>query len=365
MIIRDLIKAFEKIAPPSLAESWDHVGLMVGNVNQELSGVITTLDVTPDTIEFAKEHKANLIISHHPFIFKGLQAVDYNTMQGAMVVDLIKSDIAVYSAHTNLDIAQGGLNDMLAGVIGLTDLKGFVPTSRENMAKVVVFVPTSHADVVRQAMGDAGAGHIGHYKDCSFSVVGEGRFTGDDSTHSYVGSPGVPEVAQEVRIETIVPMKGLDAVIRAMKEAHPYEEVAYDVYVLHEPQVQHTLGRIGQLDKPHNFFQFIDHLREVLYRSQLRLSWVKPKSIQTVAICSGSGTSFIEEAKRRGADAYITGDVKYHDMQLAKELDLLLIDAGHFGTEYIVAKGLVELLKPLTDVPVVAFDEARDFIYYV
>ncbi|WP_251421448.1 Nif3-like dinuclear metal center hexameric protein [Veillonella agrestimuris] len=365
--VEDIMKSMERLAPTHFAESWDNVGLMMGSKKNGVSKIITTLDVTPAVVDFAIREQAHMIVSHHPFIFKGLTSIDLDSVQGQMIERIIKHDIAVYSAHTNLDIAEGGLNDMLAEQLGLADITGFVPVGSDAIYKVTTFVPEQAADAVRQAMAEAGAGRIGNYEACSFSSLGEGRFKGNDEANPVIGESGTLTVTPEVAVQIIVDKAQLAAVITAMKGTHPYEEVAYEVIELVEPSRNRTLGRRGILPVTMSFEEFKAHLEQVLPHSHLRFGGVKKDAIRTVALCSGAGASFIKAAK--GADVYITGDVKYHDAQLAKELGLLLVDAGHFGTEEIVTSGLAEYLKRTAkdndwDLDIVPFLDQEDFFFY-
>ena len=366
--VQEVIQAIESLAPCHLAESWDNPGFMVGHRDQEVSGIVTTLDVTPEAVQYAISNHCNLIVSHHPMIFKGIKSLDLARPQGAMMETLIKNDMAVYSAHTNLDIADGGLNDMLAARIGLIELRGLAPTSKDTMYKLVVFVPESHADVVRDAMGNMGAGFIGQYSHCSYSVSGQGRFVPQEGSNPFIGQQGEMEVVGEERIEILVPAGLLPKVIATMLEVHPYEEVAYDVYELYHPNRQYSLGRIGILPDAMTLEEFRQHLSTVLPHAHVRLAGAKVPTIKSVALCSGAGAEFMARAVTMGADAYVTGDVKYHDGQQAKELGLLVADCGHFGTEEIVAKGLQDYLLLVGqekgwNFPIVANEIQEDFFF--
>lgn len=364
-IVQQVITLMEQLAPRSYAESWDNVGLMVGDRNAIVTGVLTTLDVTAEAISYAIEHDCNLIVSHHPLIFKGLKQLSCDTAQGRMINQLIQHNIAVYSAHTNLDIAPGGLNDMLAERLGLIDIKGFIKTGEDTLYKITTFVPENAADAVRIAMGNAGAGRIGNYEYCSFSAHGEGRFVGNDNSHPVIGEAGFMTVVPEVQINALVDGMHLQGVIKTMKDAHPYEEAAYDVLSLVEPKgATQYLGRIGRLPNALNLDTFREWMQEALPEANIRFAGVAPKEIQSIALCSGAGAEFIKDAARLHVDAYVTGDVKYHDAQLAKELGLLVVDAGHFGTESIVARGLCDyLLSKDLSVPMKAFTEQNDFFF--
>lgn len=366
--VKDIVNKWEEQIPTSLAESWDKVGLQLGDLNQEVKGIVTTLDCTADAMEFAIEKGANLIISHHPFIFSPLQKIDVTTYQGRMIQKAIQHGITIYSAHTNLDIAQGGLNDYNAKILELKDVRGFVKRSSDTFYKLVVFVPKEQAESVRMALGNAGAGHIGNYSDCSFSVSGTGRFKPLEGTSPFIGQQGEIESVEEERIETIVPKELLHSTLKAMMEVHPYEEVAYDLYPVYGPKKEHYLGRTGSLPVLMNYEECFAYLQKVYPKAKLRAGGVKKERIQRIALCTGSGSEFMEEAARLGVDAYITGDCKYHDMQRARELNLLVFDAGHFGTESCASLCIANILESNDSIKqekimVYPFVEQEDFFF--
>ena len=366
--MKDIAGAIERHAPLSLQESWDNCGLQVGCMSGAVSRVLTALDVTAEVVAEAIEKRVQCIVSHHPMIFKGLKSINLGTMQGKMIGDLLQHGIHVYSAHTNLDVTRGGLNDEVANRLGLQSIKGLVETSRESAYKVAVYVPASHSEQVRQAMGDAGAGHIGAYSHCSFSVTGEGRFLPLEGTNPYIGHVGTVETVQEERIETVVPKKLLGKVLAAMEAAHPYEEIAYDVVALENAYEAHYIGRIGNLSQPLLIQELKEVLQSVFPHSQLRWGGAKVKHIQRIALCTGSGAEFIKAAAKQHADLYITGDVKYHDMQLAKELGILVVDAGHYGTEYMSQTILKQYLTDAfteEEVQVIESEVQGDFFFKV
>lgn len=366
--MKDIAGAIERHAPLSLQESWDNCGLQVGSMSGAVSRVLTALDVTAEVVAEAIEKQVQCIVSHHPMIFKGLKSINLGTMQGKMIGDLLQHGIHVYSAHTNLDVARGGLNDEVANRLGLQSIKGLVETCRESAYKVAVYVPASHSEAVRQAMGDAGAGHIGEYSHCSFSVIGEGRFLPLEGTNPYIGRVGTVETVQEDRVETVVPKKLLGKVLSAMEQVHPYEEIAYDVVALeHIYEVQH-IGRIGRVREPLSLEATKILLQRVFPHSQLRWGGAKVEHIERIALCTGSGAEFIKAAAKQKADLYITGDVKYHDMQLAKELGILVVDAGHYGTEYMSQTILKQYLTDAfteEEVQVIESEVQKDFFFEV
>ena len=366
--MKEIARAIERQAPLQLQESWDNCGLQVGSMSSSVQRILTALDVTSEVVAEAIEQQVDVIVTHHPVIFKGLKSINTDTMQGKMIKDLLCHGINVYSAHTNLDVAEGGLNDEVARRLGLQDIQGLEETGRDVAYKVDVYVPVTHSEQLRQAMGDAGAGHIGAYSHCSFSVAGEGRFLPLEGTNPFIGQVGAIETVPEERVETVVPKKLLGQVLAVMKEVHPYEEIAYDIVALENAYEAHYIGRIGNLSQPLSIEEFKEVLQSVFPHSQLRWGGAKPSSIQRIGLCTGSGAEFIKVAAKQKADVYITGDVKYHDMQLAKELGITVVDAGHYGTEYMsqsLLKQMIEKSFTADEVEVIESNVQRDFFFEV
>lgn len=366
--MKDIAQAIESQAPLQLQESWDNCGLQVGSMSSSVQRVLTALDVTSEVVAEAIERQVDAIVTHHPMIFKGIKSINTDTMQGKMIKDLLCHSINVYSAHTNLDVAGGGLNDEVARRLGLQGIQGLEETGRDVAYKVAVYVPVAHSEKLRKALGDAGAGHIGAYSHCSFSVAGEGRFLPLEGTNPFIGQVGAIETVPEERVETVVPKKLLGQVLAAMKEVHPYEEIAYDIVALENAYAAHYIGRIGNLSQPLSIEEFKEVLQSVFPHSQLRWGGAKPSSIQRIGLCTGSGAEFIKVAAKQKADVYITGDVKYHDMQLAKELGITVVDAGHYGTEYMsqsLLKQMIEKSFTADEVEVIESNVQRDFFFEV
>lgn len=340
-----IIDAMEKIAPKRLAESWDNPGLLVGSGSREVSKVYVCLDVTEETAERAIANGCELIVAHHPLIFRAIKNLRADLPQGRLIEKLIRAGVSVYAAHTNLDIATGGVNDVLAEKIGLKNVAPFAVTQSEELNKIAVYVPKEHAQAVRSAMTKAGAGHIGNYSDCTFFVEGTGTFRPLEGTSPYIGSTGELEFVDEVRIETIAPVSMTKKIVSAMIKAHPYEEVAYDIFPLKNEGKSESLGRLGELSEPMTIDEFAAKVKASLNADALRFVRAGERMIKKVALCSGAGAEFIGKAAFMGADAYVTGDVKYHEAQSAKDAGIHLIDAGHFPTEFPVVAALAEKLK--------------------
>lgn len=344
-----VMEALDQLAPRSLAEHWDNVGLLLGNPAQDVNKLLVALDITSAVVEFAIANNFDMIVAHHPLIFKPLKNIRTDLQQGKMLSSLIKNDIAVFSLHTNLDIARGGINDLLAEKFQLQAVKPLTISSVEDLTKLAVFVPQEHLEKVRTAICKAGAGQIGNYAECTFAVAGTGSFKPLDGTNPFIGNVNKLEQVAEYRLETIMPTKIVNKVLKALLKAHPYEEVAYDLYKLENTINENGLGRIGVLEKPLTMEKFLEKVKTLLKLQNVRFVGNSDKIIKKVAICSGSGAEFIVKSAYQGADVIITGDVKYHEAQQALENDINIIDAGHFGTEYHMAELVAQYLTTKAD----------------
>ena len=340
-----VINIIERVAPKRLAEDWDNVGLQAGSPADEVAGILVTLDINPEVISEAMAKGANLIISHHPLIFKPLKNIRTDLPLGKMLNAIMQNRIAVYCAHTNLDNAGDGVNRVLAERLALQEVEVINPDKFEQLYKIVVFIPETHADQVRDAMTRAGAGWIGNYSDCTFAVQGTGTFKALAGCNPFRGDIGILEKAAEVRLETIVKETQLNKVVRAMVKAHPYEETAYDVYPLANRTGGLGLGRIGTLETPLRFKEFLDMVKQRLSVPVLRFGGNPDSMVQKIAVCGGSGAGLINKAAFMGADLFLTGDLKYHEAQEAFALGLNFVDAGHFATENPVVGNIGQLLE--------------------
>lgn len=345
----DIIKFIEEFAPPELAEDWDNVGLMVGSREDTIKKVMVCLDVTPQVIEAAEVANVNLIVSHHPFIFKGLKRINREDLKGKMIIELIKKGINVYSAHTNLDATYGGINQYLSGLLGLKNLKNLKKYKTERLLKLVVFVPKESLDTVRDAVGKAGAGWIGNYSDCSFTTEGIGTFKPQEGTNPYIGTQGNLEKVEEYRIETVASEKNIDRIVSAMKSVHPYEEVAYDIYPLEISGKEYGMGCVGEVDNGMNVKAFVEVVKSKLNTGNVRVIGNLDREIKKAAVFCGSFDNSIMGLVNTKADVLVTGDVKYHDALDMLQMGMCVIDAGHFSTERIIVPRLVELLKQRFD----------------
>lgn len=343
--VQRIINIINQIAPPRLAEDWDNVGLIIGDYAAAVDKVMVSLDVTDAVLDEAIEQGVQLIISHHPMIFSDLKTIRNDHPTGRLILKAIRHGIHIFAAHTNLDIAKGGINDILADRLELTRVKPLTDVTTEALSKIVVFVPGGYEEDVRNALGDAGAGWIGNYSHCTFQTTGTGTFKPLAGTHPFIGHEGELEKVKEVRLETIVPASRLQRVIKAMLKAHPYEEVAYDIYPLNNAGEETGLGRIGYLTEPMPLHAVLAKVKQVLMLPHLSYIGDLERLISKVAIMGGSGGSYIKKAVFQGADLYLTSDIKFHDGQLAESLGLTVIDAGHYGTEVVVVPYLFNILQ--------------------
>ncbi|MCA0970058.1 Nif3-like dinuclear metal center hexameric protein [Halobacillus litoralis] len=334
----DIIRAFEEWSPKSLAYDWDNVGLQVGTLNKPVQKVMVTLDVLENVVDEAIEKGVDLIIAHHPLLFIKLKQINFDTPKGRIVKKLIQHDITVYAAHTNLDAAKGGVNDVMADLIGLTHTQPLVSSGSDNLVKLTVFVPEGNADDLRNALSEAGAGFIGNYSHCTYQLSGQGTFKPLEGTNPHIGEQDKLEVVDEKRIETIVPKSKLAAVLKSMHASHPYEEVAYDLYPLLNEGEAIGVGRVGDLESSMSLGELKEWVKEKFDVPAVRFTGDPDKKVKRVAVLGGSGEDYIHQAKRSGADVYITGDMTFHIAQDAQAMGLALIDSGHYSEKVIVPK---------------------------
>lgn len=337
-----IIEIFEQFSPKKFAIEGDKIGLQIGDLKRKVKNVLITLDVTKEVVKEAIEKDVQLIIAHHPPIFRPLQRID----GGSIYESLIKHDISVYAAHTNLDVAVGGVNDLLSDALGLVDTKVLVPTYEIPLKKLVVFVPNEKAGEVREALGKADAGHIGNYSFCSFSTTGEGRFLPGEGTSPHVGSAGKLETVSEQRIETVYPVDREKEVLKAIFSAHPYEEVAYDIYPLDVKGESLGLGRVGRLPNPMKLEEFGEYVKKQLDVSMVRVVGRLDDEITKVAVLGGDGNKYYKHAIRHSADVYVTGDLYFHVAQDALNDGLNVVDPGHH-VEKVMIKGVAAKMTKL------------------
>lgn len=325
----DVFQAMERWAPQTLAYDWDNVGLQVGSFSKPVQKVMITLDVLEPVVDEAVNKQVDLIIAHHPMLFKPLRQLNVDSMEGRIMQKLIQNEISVYAAHTNLDVANGGVNDMLCDIIGINETVALQEESIEKLIKFSVNVPESHTDDVRDAMAAVGAGHIGEYSHCTFQTQGQGTFMPLEGTDPFIGEQNELARVDEVKMETIAPENILNELVQAVVERHPYEEPAYDIYPLENKGKSYGIGRIGTLSADMTVNDLCEHIKDVLDVPCVRVAGELTKSVKTVAVLGGSGEKYAEAALEKGADAYITGDVTFHPAQDAWQMGMAVIDPGH------------------------------------
>lgn len=343
--VKDIARIMEQHFPPELAADWDNVGLQTGSLERSARRVMVCLDLTEPILTKAEAEHVNLIITHHPLFFKAVKGINLDQPFGRMIERLIKNDITVYSAHTNLDAGTRGLNQLLAETLGLVDIEPLDRMKTERYLKLVIFVPAAYTEAVRQAINEAGAGFTGHYSDCSFRTRGTGTFKPQPGTNPFIGTTGQLEEVDEYRLETIVPEKKADAVIANMKKVHPYEEVAYDLYPLVNEGPVYSLGRKGRLEGAVRVEEFALQVKDRLQLDSVRVAGDLKRPIKKIAVISGAGADFINKVKAQGIDLLVTGDLKYHEARDAELIGLAVIDAGHQGTEEIMVPYIRTLLE--------------------
>ncbi|WP_442603729.1 Nif3-like dinuclear metal center hexameric protein [Paenibacillus sp. KN14-4R] len=335
---------FEELAPKHYAMPDDKIGLQLGTLNKEIRHILVALDVTEAVVDEAISQGADLIIAHHAIIFRPLAHIQTDSPAGRLYEKLIKHDIAVYIAHTNLDVATGGVNDLLAAQLGLTDLTHLEDVHTEKLNKLVVFVPKTHHEAVQQALFNAGAGHIGHYSHCSFNLEGQGTFMPEDGAQPFIGAQGKFERVEEVRVETIVPEAAVRRTVQAMLKAHPYEEVAYDLYPLDLKGRVFGLGRVGKVPAPMTLAELAEAAKQAFDVPTVRVVGDLTRTVRKAAVLGGSGARYWKRAKFSGADVLITGDIDYHSAHDALADGMLIIDVGH-NVEKIMKEGVAQYLR--------------------
>lgn len=341
--IQDVLTYLEGIAPPAYQESYDNATLICGNRNSLIKGVLCTLDCTELVVDEAIALGANLIVAHHPIVFKGLKSLTGKNYVERTLLKAIKNDIAIYAIHTNLDHVATGVNKRICDRLGLIETKILQPKGGI-LTKLVFFVPPNAKNQVLEAVFKAGAGQIGEYKDCSFQLDGIGTFTPSENANPHIGKKGLPQEEPEVRIEVILPAYLKNKVVQAMKKAHPYEEVAFYLSSLENENQEVGAGMVGKLEKPMEEGDFLDFLKTQMNLKVLKHTDLRDKPIQKVAVCGGAGIFLLGDAKRAGADIFITSDVKYHEFFDA-EGQLILCDIGHYESEIFTKDLLAELLS--------------------
>lgn len=345
MLNTQVIKALENFAHPSLQESWDNTGLQVGTLGQECTGVLICMDVTPAVVEEAVALDYNLIVSHHPLFFKGVKRLTGETPQQVAAMNAIAAGISIYSTHTAIDSTKGGVSYALARAIGVTPAKVLDPLA-DRLLKLEVIVPESHADIVRLALFDAGAGSFGDYDFCSFNLSGTGTFRALPGADPFVGEIGEEHNEKEVEISVLVPRHLISRVEKALLETHPYETPAYFIVPLNNRISNYGLGIYGIIEDGVKVGDFIENVKTALGTKTLRTTSLPDTDtiIRRVAVCGGAGGEYIPRALAMGAQVYVSADIKYHDF-VDYDGKLLVIDAGHYETEVAITSVIADVIR--------------------
>ncbi len=342
MIVSEITTYLESLAPLSLQEDYDNCGLLFGNPDWEIRGILLTLDLTPDVVDEAIMKQCNLIVAHHPFIFKGLKKLHPDATETGILTRAIRNDIALYAMHTNLDNIHEGINARLIRQFGISDFRLLKP-QKGTLRKLITFCPANHASSVRDALFAAGAGVIGNYDQCSFNAEGEGTFRPLENANPFVGKLNQIHLEKEIRIEMIYHDYDESRVVSQLLNNHPYEEVAYDLVPLGNQDPTAGAGVIGTLAEPVEAMEFLGRIKNLLHLPVLRHSGIPENQICKIALCSGSGSFLIPDAIRARADVFLTADIKYHEFFNTTDR-LLLVDIGHYESEQIVKEWFHDVL---------------------
>ena len=342
MLLQQLIQHLESYAPPAFQESYDNAGLLLGDKTRDITAALVALDVTEAVIEEAISKKCELIICHHPLIFNGIKRITGSNEVERCLIRTIKNDLAIYAAHTNLDSITGGVNSKICEKIGLVNCRILSPAINL-LVKLVAYVPNDHLETVRTAIFAAGAGEIGNYDQCSYSSAGAGTFRGNENSVPFVGSAGQMHTEPEIRLETIVPRHLMGKVVAALKAAHPYEEVAYDLLPLENGYSTVGMGMIGELEVPADETLVLESIKAIFECKMIKHTALLNKKIKKIAVCGGSGSFLISKAIAEGADLFISADFKYHDFFEA-DMAIVLADIGHYESEQFTKEVLKEIV---------------------
>ncbi len=343
MKIQEVIQLLENTAPAMLQESYDNAGLLTGNAEWQCSGILVTLDATEEVIKEAIEKKCNLVVAHHPIIFSGLKKITGKNYVERTVITAIKNDIAIYAIHTNLDNVIAGVNGKMADLLGLKN-RSILLSKKGLLKKLVVFVPEAHVEKIRGSIFVAGAGHIGNYSECSFNTPGNGTFNASMETNPYIGRQGQMHIEKEIRVEVVFQAWLEAGILKAMKETHPYEEIAYDIFEIENQLASVGSGLIGELESPLTEVEFLGLLKKVFQLQAVKHTSFTGKAVSKVALCGGAGSFLIKPAVASNADFFISSDIKYHEFFDA-ENRLVIADIGHYESEQYTISLLFDILK--------------------
>lgn len=343
MKVKEITDYIESIAPLAYQESYDNAGYICGNPNADVTAVLICLDSTEEVIDEAIKQKCNLVIAHHPIVFSGLRKITGKNYVERVIIKAIKNDITIYAAHTNLDNVHNGVNAKIAEKLGLVNCKVLAPQVG-GLKKLITFCPEKEAEKVRQALFNAGAGNIGNYDECSFNSSGIGTFRGNDNANPFVGEKGKQHQEKELKIETIFPAHIEKSLISALKKAHPYEEVAFDIIPLSNSNQLVGSGIIGELAQETDEMAFLGQIKQKMEAKSIRFTQLLGKKVKKVAICGGSGSFLLKNAINSGADIFVTADFKYHQFFDA-ENRIVIADIGHYESEHFTSELFYEILS--------------------
>jgi dinuclear metal center YbgI/SA1388 family protein len=360
MKLSDAINALESIAPTRYAESWDNVGLLVGDPRQDVSSAMLTIDYTPEVADEARTAGCDLIVAYHPPLFSPIKKIS-GTGGSAAIFDAIRRGVAIYSPHTALDVAPGGTNDMLADAVGMTDCTPLkLIEAKSTQCKLVTFVPAEHLERVSSALFAAGAGRIGNYSRCSFQLHGTGTFFGEDAADPAVGQKGTFERVEEIRLETVVPLAAIEAVVRALKQSHPYEEPAFDLNTLAAAPEGLGIGRVGKVSGASRG-EVIERIKRELGIEQLLVAGKTEGAVNRAAVCAGACGDLLDQGMAQKVDLYLTGEMRHHDALKAANAGITVVCTLHSNSERAVLKRLADRLgKALPALPVRVSQQDRD-----
>ncbi len=341
--IKDVAAYLESIAPIAYQESYDNSGLLTGNSSADVTGILVTLDCTEAVVEEAISSHCNLIVAHHPILFKGLKKLTGKTYVERTLISAIKNDVAIYAIHTNLDNVHSGVNRKIAEKIGLKNTRVLLPLPGM-LSKLVTFIPKNNLEIVVDALHAAGAGQLGNYKNCSFQISGKGIFEPNEDAKPFIGKSGQKEMVDEVRVEMIYPSHIEKSILTALKQSHPYEEVAYYISSLQNASQEVGAGLIGEIDVAEEPISFLQRLKKQMNVSVIRHTAPLDKPLKRVAVCGGAGSFLLKEAIAQGADAFISADFKYHEFFDA-DGKIMIADIGHYESEQFTKELLKEVLS--------------------
>ncbi len=343
MLLKTIITEIEKFAPLAYQESYDNCGLLTGHKEQEVTGAILCLDCIEAVVDEAIQKNCNLIIAHHPIIFSGLKKLNGTNYIERTIIKAIQNNIAIYACHTNLDNVKLGVNKKIADKLGLINQQILSP-KKSVLKKLVTFVPATHLDIVRESLFNAGAGNIGNYDSCSFNLEGTGSFRGNENSNPFIGEKGKLSLEKETRLELIFETVNEATIISALKQNHPYEEVAYDIYQLENTYQNIGSGMVGELEKPISETEFLENLKSIFKVKVIKHTALTNKNIKKVALCGGSGSFLLKNAINSKSDIYISSDFKYHEFFDA-ENKILVADIGHYESEQFTPEIFYEIIS--------------------